>query len=383
LPLNDPATFRSLSLLAGITQAEAMMNTLTKKWGWCGTFTLLLAALLNPAPTAAQSRTTDSGSDATYETQKHLTLAVTKFPEARTALTAFIQRRAARVQKQEETPSQLTAEFALSKADLVRLDSLTMALGFVLENNLNARDLGGRVAELRTEEEQAAAQLAALQQGPAVGSKEERAELRRDVERTTNRLTDLRQQLAAIDGHVGQAYVSLRLYDEVSFPTGNRRISFVNMPGVEFGYLRLDNPKVGLTSSAYQGYALKYLFTRGKSYFNLGVYRPTEKNSTDEDFVNELFVINFGQDFYPRNFGRGRRRYLNLYTSYQLGGFILNRNSDKGNEFIPNLNLGLGLEILKTRHILLDTKASYFVPLNDRSRDLRGILGQASFNFVF
>lgn len=361
------------------------MNILTKKWGRCGAFTILLGALLSPAPIVAQSRMTDSGSDATYETQKHLTLAVTKFPEARTALTAFIRRRAVRVQKQEETPSQLTAEFALAKADLVRLDSLTTALGFVLENNLNARDLGGRVAELRTEEQQAVAQLATQQQqlGTATATKDERIELRRESERTTNRLTDLRQQLTAIDGHAGQAYVTLRLYDEVSFPTGNRRVSFVNMPGVEFGYLRLDNPKVGLTSSTYQGYALKYLVTRGKSYFNLGVYRPVEKNSTDEDFVNELFVINFGQDFYPRNFGRGRRRYLNLYSSYQLGGFIINRNSDKGNEFIPNLNLGLGLEILKTRHILLDTKASYFVPLNDRSRDLRGILGQASFNFVF
>jgi hypothetical protein len=38
---------------------------------------------------------------------------------------------------------------------------------------------------------------------------------------------------------------------------------------------------------------------------------------------------------------------------------------------------------MKTRHVLIDTKASYFVPLNDRSRDLRGVLGQAAFNFVF
>jgi len=189
--------------------------------------------------------------------------------------------------------------------------------------------------------------------------------------------------LASIDSHAGQVYVSLRLYDEVTFPTGNPRISFVNMPGVEYGYLRLDNPRVGLTSASYQGYALKYLVTRGKSYFNLGVYRPVNGNSTDDEFVNELLLINFGQDFYPRNFGRGRRRYLNLYTSYQLGGFILNRSGDKGGEFVPNLNLGLGLETLKTRHVLFDVKASYFVPLNDHSRDLRGLLGQAAFNFVF
>ena len=58
------------------------------------------------------------------------------------------------------------------------------------------------------------------------------------------------------------------------------------MPGTVFGYLRLDNPRVGLTSAAYQGYALKYLVTRGKSYFNPGVYRPVNGNSTDDRFIN-------------------------------------------------------------------------------------------------
>ena len=361
------------------------MNTPTINWVRQGCQVLLLGSLLCPALVSAQARRTDTETDATYDTQKHLTVAVTKFAEARTVLTGFIRRRAVRVQKQEETPEQLIAEFALPAADLIRLDSLTAAVGFVLENNLNSRDLAGRISELRTDEQRAQAQLATSQQqqGTTAGTPDERAAMRREAERTTDRLADLHQQLAAIESHAGQAYVSLRLFDEVSFPTGNRHVSFVNMPGVEYSYLRLDNPKVGLTSTAYQGYALKYLVTRGKSYLNLGVYRPVVDNSTDDDFINELFVINFGQDFYPRNFGRGRRRYLNLYTSYQLGGFIVNRNSDKGNEFIPNLNLGLGLEILKTRHVLLDTKASYFVPLNDRSRDLRGLLGQVAFNFVF
>ena len=154
------------------------------------------------------------------------------------------------------------------------------------------------------------------------------------------------------------------------------------MPGTVFGYLHLNNPRLGLTSAAYQGYALKYLVTRGTSYFNPGVYRPVNGNSTDDRLINELLLISFDQDFYPRNFGRGRRRNFNQYTCYQLGGFILNRGGDKGGEFVPNLNLGLGLETLKTRHGLFDAKASYFVPLNDRRRDLRGLLGQAAFNFV-
>lgn len=343
---------------------------------------VVMSAGLGPA--LAQSHS-DSNGEHTYGTQKNLTVAVTRYAPARAALTDFIRRRAARVQKQEETPEQLIAEFALPTRELPRLDSLTAALGYVLENNLNARDLTSRLQELRADEQNEVSQLATLKKEQVQGSPnaEQRLAWGKLTEEHTDRLARVRQQLEGITAHDGQAYVTLRLYDEVSFPTGNRRISFVNMPGFEYGYLHLDNPKVGLTSPNYQGYSIKYLVTRGKSYLNLGVYKPVGATDSNDDFVNELFVVNFGQDFYPRNFGRGRRRYLNLYTSYQLGGFILTRNNDQHNEFIPNLNLGLGVELLKTRHVLIDTKGSYFVPLNSRSRDLRGLLGQASFNFVF
>lgn len=343
---------------------------------------LLLTGLLGAALPAATAQTAEQE---TYDTQKRLSVGVTKFAEGRAAVSAFIRRRAVRVQKQEETPEQLTAEFSLRTADLARLDSLTAALGYVLENNLNARNLTARQQQLQTEEESESARLARAQtqlQETSL-SPQQRQSLQNDVERAEAQLRQLRQQQQVLTEHAGQAYVSLRVFDEISFPTGNRRISFVNMPGIEYAYLRLDNPKAGLTSQAYQGYAVKYLFTRGKSYFNLGVYKPTNNDKSAERFVNELFVINFGQDFYPRNFGRGRRRYFNLYTSYQVGGFILNRNNDQQNDFIPNVNLGLGVELIKTRHILLDTKGSYFVPINSRSRDLRGVLGQASFSFVF
>lgn len=343
---------------------------------------LLLTGLLGLTLTTASAQGTEQE---TYDTQKRLSVGVTKFAEGRAAVAAFIRRRAVRVQKQEETPEQLTAEFSLRTADLARLDSLTATLGYVLENNLNARNLTARRQQLQTEEEAESARLARAQAQlrEATLNPPQRQSLQNDVERAEAQLRQLRQQQQVLTEHSGQAYVSLRVFDEISFPTGNRRISFVNMPGVEYAYLRLDNPKAGLTSRAYQGYAVKYLFTRGKSYFNLGVYKPVSNDKSAERFVNELFVINFGQDFYPRNFGRGRRRYFNLYTSYQVGGFILNRNNDKQNDFIPNVNLGLGVELIKTRHILLDTKASYFVPINSRSRDLRGVLGQASFSFVF
>ncbi|MFD2785162.1 hypothetical protein [Hymenobacter rubripertinctus] len=355
------------------------MRFFSRSFSWLGLFLLLSFGSISGA--AAQSSTEQE----TYESQKRLTVGVTKYAEARGAVTGFIRTRAARVQKQEETPEQLTAEFVLPTAALPALDSLVATLGFVLENNLNAHNLTARLEELAADEQRLTMQLEYTKtrllapQLPA----EERETLVTEAANLESRLAHARQQQQRLRTHQGQTYVVLRLYDEVSFPTGNHKVAFVNMPGVEYGYLRLDNPRAGLTSKAYQGYSIKYHFTRGKSYFNLGVYKPTEKNATDSTFINELFVINFGQDFYPRNFGRGRRQFLNLYTSYQIGGFILNRNDDQKNDFIPNLNLGLGLELVKTRHILLDNKASYFIPLDKRSRDLRGLLYQASFSFVF
>ncbi|WP_152559740.1 hypothetical protein [Hymenobacter sp. IS2118] len=341
---------------------------------------LLSMCLLLPA--AAQTSQTRND-EPSYATRKHITLAVTRYAEAHAALNLFIANRATKLYKKEESPEQLIADFSLSLQKLPQLDSLVATLGLVLENKLNTEDLTSREQELRVDEQRQENQLATAEaQLKKSGPDKDVADLRTEAEGYRGRLARSRQLLADLQNHTEQAYVTLRLYDEVSFPTGNRRVSFVNMPGVEYGYLRLDNPQLGKTSQAYQGYAVKYLFTRGKSYLNLGVYKPLTK-SEEEGFVDELFMINFGQDFYPRNFGRGRRRYLNLYSSYQIGGVIVNQQGAKGSEFIPNLNLGLGVELLKTRHILLDTKASYFVPLHDRSRELRGLLGQASFNFVF
>ncbi|QIX60350.1 hypothetical protein HER32_03770 [Hymenobacter sp. BT18] len=343
-----------------------------------GLLTLLLG-LLAMTPLRAQSQ--ENGS---YPVQKRLTLATTRLPESKAQLRDFIRRRARQVIKQEESPSQLQAEFTLPRQLLPALDSVADRLGYQHENNLNAQDLTAHRQQLADEVATEAALLRRLEdQLAGTLAAADRPALQQQATAAETRLRTLRREITSYQAHDSLAYVVVRLYDEVSFPNGNHKISFVNMPGVEYGYLRLDNPKPGLTSTAYRGYAIKYHFTRGKSYFNLGVYKPTTSNKTDSAFVNELFVINFGQDFYPHNFGRGRRRYLNLYTSYQVGGFILNRNDDQRNEFIPNLNLGLGLELLKTRHVLLDNKASYFIPLYKRSRDLRGLLYQASFSFVF
>ncbi|MBC7448225.1 MAG: hypothetical protein H7330_09225 [Hymenobacteraceae bacterium] len=346
----------------------------------------VLAALVARAFPAAAQTPDDL---ATYATRKQLTVSVLKLPEAKVATNLFIRRRAVRVQKQEETPEQLTAEFSLPTRYLPALDSLANALGYVLENNLNAQNTDQRLQELRDQETdnkavvgRLQAQLRGLQEAPKADSSLVRAQ-REQISTYATALRRTRQQIGTYATHDSLAFVTLRVFDEITFPTANRKINFVNMPGVEAAVLRIEAPRAGLASQYYRGYALKYLFTRGKSYFNLGFYQSSANNTVDSTFINELFVINFGQDFYPRNFGRGKRKFLNLYTTYQIGGFILNRNGDKGNDFIPNANVGLGIELLKTKHILLDTKGSYFLPLHSLNRNLRGVLGQASFSFVF
>lgn len=144
-----------------------------------------------------------------------------------------------------------------------------------------------------------------------------------------------------------------------------------------------ENPKAGISSKLYNCYTVKYLFTRGKSYFDLGVIRDAHPLLSDNTRINEMFLINFGQDFYPRHFGRGKRKFLNLYTGYQIGGFITHHNDETRSLMVPNANLSMGLELFKSKNILLDTKASYFLPLSNLNYNMRGFLCSASFNFVF
>lgn len=347
----------------------------------------LLALLATVVPAAAQRTSADPATS--YEAQKSMVVSTIRFAEARAAALGFIRQRSPQLQKQEETPEQLIAEFVLPLTAVLAFDSLAATFGYVQENNLNRQNLDPRLLQLRADVADDSLRLVRTQEQlkslSTAADPGKYRDLQTQADMAEARLRSRRLELGALARHGGQVYVTLRLFDEVSFPVANRKVNFVNMPGVEFGYLRLDNPRPGLSAAAYRGYSIKYLITRGKSYFNLGIYRPVQPSSEAGDslFVSELAVINFGQDFYPRNFGRGKRRYLNLYTGYQLGGFIATRNNEKQSEFIANVNLSLGVELLKTKHVLFDVKESYFLPLHRDSRNLRGLLTQASFNFVF
>lgn len=171
---------------------------------------------------------------------------------------------------------------------------------------------------------------------------------------------------------------NLRIEDDITSPE-RTDIAFVNMPGAEFSYLQIENPKAGISSKNYSGYFLKYLFTRGKTFAILGAYKS---NTTIQDSTQwgELFVIGFGQDFYSRHFGDGNQSFFNLYSGYVIGYAYITNKTDKEDVFY--LSPTIGLEIYKNKYVLWDSKVSYFVPFS-YNKNLRGISYSTSFNFVF
>lgn len=174
--------------------------------------------------------------------------------------------------------------------------------------------------------------------------------------------------------------IELNIYDDLAGPSSSK-VSFVNMPGFEYSFLQIENPLPGLSYDMYQGYFLKYLFTRGKSYANIGAYKTLETDKNDSTAYSELFVLSFGQDFYSRYLGRGNKKTMNLYSSYAVGGILATSDEIRKNYWF--ISPSIGVELFKTKYILIDTKVSYFLPLSLDNRNLRGLSYNASFNFVF
>lgn len=156
-------------------------------------------------------------------------------------------------------------------------------------------------------------------------------------------------------------------------------VNRVNMPGAAFDMLFVETPKVGVSGSQYMGYSLKYMITKGKTHFTVGALKDY---TTVTDFVQfqEFFHFGFGQDFYTKHFGRGRRKWFNLYTGYNFGGMFATSEATKSG--LPYVKAFFGLELFKNKYVLIDNKVGYFVPFKF-NRNMRGLEYSFSFNFVF
>ncbi|MCB0834455.1 MAG: hypothetical protein KDC45_13400 [Bacteroidetes bacterium] len=204
-----------------------------------------------------------------------------------------------------------------------------------------------------------------------------------ELRKIEERLFTLEKDLAAKKRQGMTSVFEIQLIEEIFTPTEEtwQNVQFVNMPGFEGSYLWIENPLTGTSGKGYAGAQIKYLFTRGKSYIRFGVLRSlTTPTDTGKTQIKEIFLYSFGQDFYPRHFGRGRRAYLNLYTGYSVGGFFATADNFSRNIFFVMPHLGL--ELYKNRYVIFDSQAGYFIPFY-ANRNLRGLNGNVSFNFVF
>lgn len=324
-----------------------------------------------------------------YPNKKTIQVYVSKLEESSNLLNKFIKENKGIISNSNYSTARYECEFFINLNLLPSVDSLANKMGYITQNTFRAENYLQRIKEIESkiEKKRSENEIYKKQLKDTLLLPIENRNSQNTFNKISNNIIAISNFEVEINQYKQNAYdsscwVNITLNDELSTPN-NSKVSFVNMPGLEYGLLKTENPIAGTSAFLYQGASVKYMFTRGKSYFNLGVYKAIENNKSDTSLINELFIINFGQDFYPKNFGRGKRKFLNLYTGYQLGGFITNQNNNKNSQFIPNANLSIGLELFKNKYILVDNKVSYFLPLNELNRNMRGILYQASFNFVF
>jgi len=200
---------------------------------------------------------------------------------------------------------------------------------------------------------------------------EDALKIEKELERLNNVIDILKGKMNRVD-HLSK-YATITINFSSFRKKGESQ--FINMPGIEYNLLLVENPTVDKSKDKYQGIALKYLFTSGKSYFNLGIMKSIGKTSKE---VTEIFTYAYGADFYPSYLSEGR--FFNLYSGFLVGGAYLTSKDDSSSTVYFNAHIGL--ELIKTSYILLDIKAGYFLPVIG-NREFRGLNLSSSFNFVF
>lgn len=308
-------------------------------------------------------------------------LSSTDYRNARNELLGFINRNNIKVKNQTETKSSMDVDFVISEAQYNELDAMLPRLGYVVSRHLNTLNHSQQYKEGELE-------IAYQQQkkdayNEMLGKMDEKSdkyyELWRDIRTIDETIYTQKKQMLALENPSSDYDVTLRLTEENDTPSRGR-VSFVNMPGIEYSYLNVENPLPSVSADNYQGYFIKYLFTRGKSFAKVGAFKASNTSAADSTQFSEMFLFGFGQDFYTRHLGMGERHFLNLYTGYTVGGLIATSDADKKTIFY--IDPSVGLELFKNKYILIDTKVSYFIPFNYNS-NLRGVSYSASFNFVF
>jgi hypothetical protein len=314
-------------------------------------------------------------------TQINVDITAIDLASAKSSLKTFISENNAEIKTQNETKNSINLTLNLNDQQYQKLRTALPTWGYVSSDIINTIDHQEELEEVALEIEFLKKKKSNYEE---VMSQHEMKSaqfesLWREKQNIEDRIFNLEKRRSALQLNQLPYTVDITIEEEMTMPE-NSKVTFVNMPGVEYSYLKIENPVDTITASAYQGYFIKYLFTRGKSYAGVGAYKSIEKLPGDSTYFSELFVMNFGQDFYSRHLGRGENKFGNLYSGYTLGYMAASNEVKK--EDIFYLSPSIGVELFKNKYFLWDTKVNYFIPFS-YNRNMRGIGFNTSLNFVF
>ncbi|MBU0558771.1 MAG: hypothetical protein KJ799_15410 [Bacteroidetes bacterium] len=315
-----------------------------------------------------------------FSSEINITVLSLDFSNSVIKINRFIQSRNLIVQSRNDNRKTVDVTLLFSGTDTRLIEDFAESLGVVTSKKLSSINNQEKITDLKNEI------------GYLKNNKLAYEDLMQKMDAKMEKYTTFWAEARAIDERIfakerelnfmierNDVFVAnLILQDEITVPE-NSDVSFVNMPGAEFSFLKIENPQTGVSSKDYSGYFLKYLLTRGKSFAVLGAYKSNTAVS-DSTQWGEMFVIGFGQDFYSRHFGDGNQSFFNLYSGYIVGYAYLTNKFSKGDEFF--ISPTVGLELYKNKYFLWDSKVSYFIPF-EYNKNLRGISYSTSFNFVF
>jgi hypothetical protein len=296
-------------------------------------------------------------------------------------MNTFITSNNITVSRQNESPLKYTVNFSIEPKLYAAYKEVVKDMGLFTENNLNTTDNTARVEELKGNIKYYQDKID-LQSSLMEKMDPQTEQYKTMWGELKNLETSIRSSQTDLNNLTSTEYyyvVDLEIEDETYTPQ-NSSVQWINMPGVEYSYLQIEEPQDTLSSPYYQGVFLKYVFTKGKSFATLGAYKTTNKLDADTMHYSEMFVFGFGQDFYSRHLGRGSKKFFNLYSGYTLGGMLA--SNDKRKENFGYIAPAVGLEIFKNKYVLIDTKVNYMVPFKN-TRQMRGLAFNMSFNFVF
>ncbi len=302
------------------------------------------------------------------------------FEKSKELANTFIEEKNAIISRTVDKESSYYANFFIDENSKEDFDKLIEELGYIYSKNISTMEYQSKIDEfelelkfLQTKKEEYEKELEKMAE-----NEDKYYVYWEEVRRIDNQIFEKEKQLMGYSLR-NDYQIIINIYDDNTDLT-EKRVNWVNMPGASFDFLMIENPASAISGEYYMGYSLKYMITRGKSYFTLGNLKEFDASSSDSTRYTEFFNLGFGMDFYTKHFGRGKRQWFNLYTGYNAGGLFAT-NSLSG-DFIPYTKVFLGVEIFKNKYFLIDNKIGYFVPFVE-NKNLRGLEYNFSLNFVF